>query len=329
MPRPLKLTKLHFIGIFLSITGMLTIVRCVNPNIVTTSMRETSSLNKETPQENLIAQTLEPEATAIEVLEDNTEVPPAAPTQSTVAETTSAPATTSTTPHITIAPSTPPLPRSAIEHHSIRVDSIFLRNRNPLHITDAKGQRLKNRIKGVKSYHHCFKDLNDVQLATAQSLGIPKIEDRQAAAERLSGVVFVGDNPYYGVKELTHSIPYLIPRAAICLEEIARAFMDSCITKGVPMHKIVLTSVLRTEKDVRRLRRINLNASENSCHQYGTTFDISYNHFIPIESPTAPATSSNKLKQILAEVLEDQHQLGTCYIKYEHLRSACFHITAR
>ena len=144
--------------------------------------------------------------------------------------------------------------------------------------------------------------------------------------------MFVGDNPYYDIKKLTHSIPYLVPRAAICLEEIARAFMDSCVVKGLPMHKVVLTSVLRTEKDVKKLRRVNANASQNSCHQHGTTFDISYNHFTMVQDPnSAPKqpVPMSRLKQILAEVLEDQRNLGTCYVKYEYRRSACFHITAR
>ena len=33
-------------------------------------------------------------------------------------------------------------------------------------------------------------------------------------------------------------------------------------------------------------------------------------------------------KSILAEVLEDQRLMGTCYVKYERHQS-CFHITAR
>ena len=98
------------------------------------------------------------------------------------------------------------------------------------------------------------------------------------------------------------------------------------------MHKVVLTSVLRTEKDVKRLRRVNANASQKSCHQHGTTFDISYNHFVMVQDPNAapkPAIPANRLKQILAEVLRDQRDMGTCFVKYEYRRSACFHITAR
>lgn len=318
-----KFTKLHFIGLFLLIVGVLFTIRCVNPkianpylyaendNVSLTDSSETTDLADDLE----LAEGSDSDLTALE---------PSLPYDAEVAESLN----TDTT-EITVAPIVATIPKTRIESQSRKVDSLFLRKRNDLLLVDNMGKRVRNKIKSVKSYRQSFHDLNDVQLATAQAIGIDKIEDRAAAARKMDGLVYVGDNPYYGVKPLTHSIAYLVPRAAICLEEIARAFIDSCATKGVPMHKIMLTSVLRTEKDVKRLRRVNLNASENSCHQYGTTFDISYNHFIPIEKRNASPTSSIKLKQILAEVLEDQHRMGTCYIKYEHLRSACFHITAR
>ena len=328
MPRPLKFTKLHFIALFLSITGMLSIVRCVNPNIAYNHNSKHNVLPISDTTNNVPSYDLTPTTSTIDNLAD-LEITPSELEAPTLTEISTNEDFTQNTIDTAATTPKPAIKNSRIARHSIVVDSIFLRERRPLTIMDEKGQRIRNRIVSVRSYHHCFNDLNDVQLATAQAIGINRIEDRKEAAKRIDGLVFVGDNPYYGVKELTHSIPYLVPRAAICLEEIARAFIDSCVTKGVPTHKIVLTSVLRTEKDVRRLRRVNLNASENSCHQYGTTFDISYNHFIPIETNRGNTTSSTRLKQILAEVLEDQHLLGTCYIKYEHLRSACFHITAR
>ena len=230
-----------------------------------------------------------------------------------------------------------PLPSSSetqdpILRHSLKVDKIFQETRLNVKVTDAQGRPLKNKLKGVAGYSKVFNDLNDVQLATASRIGIPTIADREEAAKSKDKLVFVGNSPYYDMKDLTHSIPYLVPRAAICLEEIACAFMGSCVAKGLPMHKLVLTSVLRTENDVKKLRRVNVNASENSCHQYGTTFDISYRHFVRVEDPNAPPQReipATKLKQVLAEVLEDQRNLGTCYVKYEYRRSSCFHITAR
>ena len=181
----------------------------------------------------------------------------------------------------------------------------------------------------VRRFEESFPDLNDVQLATAERVGISHIENRSEAQKRMDDLVYIGDNPFYNVQKLNQSIPYLVPRAAVLLNEIARAFNDSLATKGFPPHKLIVTSVLRTREDVKRLRRFNSNASENSCHQHGTTFDISYNRFLRMkEGGESDIQWVTAFKSILAEVLEDQRLMGTCYVKYERHQS-CFHITAR
>lgn len=99
----------------------------------------------------------------------------------------------------------------------------------------------------------------------------------------------------------------------------------------MPFHKLIITSVLRTEDDVTRLRNFNTNASSQSCHRYGTTFDISYNRYVTVEDPDGPErrrVRNDTLKWILSEVLYDQRMLGTCYVKYE-VKQGCFHVTAR
>ncbi|MDO5075530.1 MAG: DUF5715 family protein [Bacteroidales bacterium] len=215
--------------------------------------------------------------------------------------------------------------------HSARVDSVLRTKRRPLQLLDKAGKPVAHRILSVPDYGRAFPDLNDVQLATAHRIGVPTCADRAEAALRTKDLVFIGDSPYYEVENLSHSIPYLVPRAAALLEEIGRAFVDSLASKGLPFHKLRITSVLRTEDDVARLRRRNANASENSCHRFGTSFDISYNHYRRVQDPDLPKQYEvwgTKLKQILAEVLRDQRALGTCYVKYE-VHQACFHITAR
>lgn len=222
-------------------------------------------------------------------------------------------------------------PMDSITRHSRYVDSLLLRPRPVLVLVDAKGRPVKNRVTSVRSFKECFPDLNDVQLATAQRIGIPSIEDREEAARRKDELVYIGDNPFYYVENLTHSVPYLVPRAATLLTEISRAFVDSLASKGLPFHRIVVSSVLRTRKDIARLRTQNANASENSCHQYGTTFDINYNKYERVCDPDGPQQPEEwgvTLKSVLAEVLEDQRELGTCYIRYEYMQP-CFHITAR
>lgn len=222
-------------------------------------------------------------------------------------------------------------PADTIVQHSRRVDALLSAPRAALRLNGPDGKPVSNRIVGVGDYNEAFPDMNDVQLATAQRLGIPIIADREAAHRHKKDLVYIGDNPFFRVERLTYSIPYLVPRAERLLTEISRNFIDSLQRKGLPFYKVVVTSVLRTQKDVARLRRVNGNASENSCHQYGTTFDICYNSFhrvIDPDDPTERQVWDGRLKAILAEVLRDQRALGTCYVRYE-ARQACFHITAR
>lgn len=181
-------------------------------------------------------------------------------------------------------------------------------------------------IKSVHSYAEAFPDSNHVQLVAAQRWGVSPVKDRADAETRKNEVVYIGSSPYYTLAHLDASIPYLVPHAAILLEDIGRNFFDSLHVKGLPLHQMVVSSVLRSEADVTRLRRSNKNATEQSCHLYGTTFDINYNQYVAVvpkgEIP------SDKLKYVLSEVLRDLRQQGRCYIKYE-VRQPCFHITVR
>lgn len=215
--------------------------------------------------------------------------------------------------------------------HSQHVDRLFSKPRKPLSLKNTDGTPVKNKIRGVGNYKDCFPDMNDVQLRTAQRLGISLIVDREEARRRKKDLVYINDNPLYSVQHLSHSIPYLVPRAQRLLNEISRCFIDSLQRKGLPFHKIIVSSVLRTEKDVERLRRVNGNASENSCHRFGTTFDICYNCFYRVADASDKSKRriyDGRMKDILSEVLRDQRMMGTCYVRYES-RQACFHITAR
>lgn len=187
-------------------------------------------------------------------------------------------------------------------------------------------------IKSVPSFSRAFPDLQDVQIVAAKQWGVPPIADR-AEAERLKDeLVYIGANPYFDIdSRMNRSIPYLVPRAGVLLQRIGRSFMDSLCVKGLPMHKIIVTSVLRTEADIKDLRRHNQNATEQSCHRFGTTFDIAYSRYNLVTSPEEPdrrAVRDDTLKWVLSEVLRDFREQGNCYIKYER-KQGCFHITVR
>ena len=117
-----------------------------------------------------------------------------------------------------------------------------------------------------------------------------------------------------------------MPEAADLLKEIGRRFNDSLQARGGGDYRIKVTSVMRTAATVKRLRRVNRNATEASAHQYATTFDISYSRFI-CDSINVNRTFED-LKNLLGEIIYDLREEGRCYIKFER-RQSCFHITAR
>ena len=188
-----------------------------------------------------------------------------------------------------------------------------------------------HRILSVPNYKEAFPDTQAVQLAAALKWGVMPVANRADAEARKRELVYVGFSPYYHIDPLYSSIPYLVPRAAELLQDIGSAFFDSLYVKGVPLHRLIVTSVLRSQEDVVKLRRRNGNATENSCHLYGTTFDICYNRYQTVEDPDGPRrrmVRNDTLKWVLSEVLRDMRQQKRCYIKYE-VKQGCFHMTVR
>ena len=197
--------------------------------------------------------------------------------------------------------------------------------------SDSISPTKNHRILSVPSYKEAFPDTNAVQLVAAQQWGVPPVKNREDAESRKKELVYIGSNPYYHVDPLSSSIPYLVPRAAVLLQDIGQAFFDSLYVKGVPFHKLIVTSVLRSQEDVSKLRGRNVNATENSCHLYGTTFDICYNRYKTVENPDGPSrrqVRNDTLKWVLSEVLRDMRVQQRCYIKYE-VKQGCFHMTVR
>jgi hypothetical protein len=196
---------------------------------------------------------------------------------------------------------------------------------------DAQGNPVKHRIYSVQCFKDAFPDSNSVQLSAALKYGVNPVQNSQDAERRKKELVYVGSNPYFYIDRLRNSIPYLVPRASKLLQNIGRNFYDSLQIKGIPLHKIIVTSVMRSKDDVSKLRGRNGNATQNSCHLYGTTFDVCYNRYKTIEDPDGPArhkVRNDTLKWVLSEVLNDMRKSDRCYIKYE-VKQGCFHITAK
>lgn len=183
------------------------------------------------------------------------------------------------------------------------------------------------------NYTALFNDQNGVQLKSAAKFGIKQpLKSRNAANEIKDSLVLIKNNSHYSIAKLTHSIPYLTEGAAGLLDMIGKNFLDSLESKGLNPNKIIVTSVLRTQENIKKLQKSgNPNAVNNSAHCYATTFDITYARFDKIKFKNLRLCESVKpelLKIVLGEVLRDLREQKKCYVKYE-VRQRCFHITTR
>lgn len=188
-----------------------------------------------------------------------------------------------------------------------------------------------HRIYSVSSYTKAFPDSNHVHMEQSLRWGVGLMNSREDIDAHKADLVYIDANPYFEIDKLENSVPYLVPRASLLLQDIGHNFFDSLQVKGIPLHKIIVSSVLRSSSDVQDLGQKNGNASRNSCHQYGTTFDICYNRYRTVEAPGGPhrrEVRNDTLKWVLSEVLNDLRKDGRCLVKYEKYQP-CFHVTVK
>jgi hypothetical protein len=176
-----------------------------------------------------------------------------------------------------------------------------------------------------------FRDDNDTHLSAVGEIGIEPLASREGIKNASRELKLIGGAMRFGepyvVDRLVHSTPFLVPEAADLLHDIGDAFHDSLRNKHLPQYSVIVTSVLRTDADIKSLSRTNVNASKRSVHCYGTTFDITYTRFAKHDDEGRSARDVD-LKAVLTEVLRDLRAQGRCYVKYE-VKQACFHITTR
>ena len=179
------------------------------------------------------------------------------------------------------------------------------------------------------SYKDKFRDTQSKQEQAAKAIGLSTPpQNRQQAAKMRSQLSLIKTNENYIVDSLTHSIPYLVPTAAAELESIGKEFADILQRNNLPHYRFYVTSVLRTKEDVKYLQKSgNVNATTNSCHCYGTTFDLAYYRYDKV-TRTREYMHQDNIKLVLAQVLLNHQRAGKIYVKYEW-KQACFHITVR
>ena len=178
-----------------------------------------------------------------------------------------------------------------------------------------------------RDYERYFNDMQDKQKAAAVANGLKTFESRaeiEGKYDELQSdnkLEMIATNSNYIVRDLTYSSPYVVPKMARLLDDIALSFQAKTQSNA----KFVVTSVLRTNEDIAKLKRVNGNASSDSCHCNATTVDISYVRF---GQDGANEQENYLLRLALAQTLYELRREGRCYVKIER-KQYCYHITVR
>ena len=174
-----------------------------------------------------------------------------------------------------------------------------------------------------------FHDVNDTQIVAAQSFGIEPLRARTDIDSMLTSQLWmVETSNSFKVEKLTHSVPYLIPSAKRELDSIGAEWADILRRNGLPHYRFYVTSVLRTQEDIKYLQRSgNIYSVTQSCHCYGTTFDLAYMRYDKV-THTRDYMVEDNLKLVLGQVLLNEQRKGHVFVKYE-AKQSCFHVTCR
>lgn len=179
-----------------------------------------------------------------------------------------------------------------------------------------------------------YRDLNALHLKHARSGGIPAFKtdaeyrEKAEALIKENQLVEITNSQYYVVEKLTHSHACLTPGAAALLQEIGERFHQKLKEQDLGKYHFKISSLLRTTESQKRLSRSNGNASPNSSHLYGTTFDIAYGSLVTRPLPWIErSVVHGPAIKVLSEVIGELRKEGKCVVVTER-NERCFHITA-
>jgi len=190
---------------------------------------------------------------------------------------------------------------------------------------------------GAREISELHQDVNAEQIAIARSLGV-----RASGATEITRLVkqgrlvALGDStPYWVLRRMEHSAPYVTPDARAMLVQLGRRFHERLDSLGLPRYRMKVTSALRTDETQAELRRINSNASQTvSAHEFGTTVDVSHERFaVPTGSGAATEMleevgkeNSRALQAELGRALADLRDAGALRVMMED-RQPVYHMT--
>lgn len=178
-----------------------------------------------------------------------------------------------------------------------------------------------------------YRDYNSVHLFYARRNGISPFNSTNEFHEEINKLlredklVRISSNRYYVVKRLSHSHPYLTPEAAQLLEDIGKRFRKKLDENGMGNYSYHISSLLRTKESQKNLIRSNVNASSNTSHLYGTTFDIAYRSVAKRPLPWLKVEVYDaKAIKLLSEAIGELRRERRCVVVTERIEK-CFHIT--
>uniref|UniRef100_UPI00404913C6 DUF5715 family protein n=1 Tax=Fluviicola sp. TaxID=1917219 RepID=UPI00404913C6 len=171
------------------------------------------------------------------------------------------------------------------------------------------------------THHWQLSFKNGIQTRLKTTKGIQWLFDHQK-------IVRIDTCAYFTVAQLTHSYPFAVSTVKQFLTELGQRFQLRLTNTSLANAKFELTSLLRTEHSLKRLRRINRNATKNSTHLHGTTIDIAYDTFHDSHNQSFSNEVVNYLKEQLAATLIDMRNEKKCWVLYERFQP-CFHVVVR
>jgi len=179
---------------------------------------------------------------------------------------------------------------------------------------------------------HCFHDsLNnhlDEYIAISEKQGIQPVENESEFDTHLTSekLVKVKTSDFFYLDSFNYSFPFLTPEAKDFLDTVGARFNELIDKTHLKGSKLIVTSLTRTTSTVKRLVRVNRNASLRSPHLNGNSFDLSFNHFL-IRGKNDPC-STLILQETISKVLYDLRAEKRCWVTFER-RQQCLHVVAR
>ena len=156
--------------------------------------------------------------------------------------------------------------------------------------------RIIRKIKGAIESHTLINRSNKVACFNCASVFVDDIQKHREAYKKegikpqkhnsgfnkflKSGKLsIVKNSEFYTIAKLSHSSPYLMPKAISFLQDLSKRYKSKCNKKNIQLVPFTISSLTRTKTDVLELNRVNKNAIIDSAHLRGKTFDVNYYAF--------------------------------------------------